>query len=771
MSTKASKDVTPITPASLRDYAVSSRPVSSQRSTLSERGRPEVSYSTFTGEVADTHAALHASTNSKRNQKQRRWSASTERAGRSANMGVVGLGRRKSSRFDKSSRSLSRALLGDSEEEEAEEGLQYRYARRASTYFMSHPASYSEAISTWTTPRRNVSLIARLDTELDHEEQDGTSSESQIPYGVRKMEVISRYVPKIMLYMAIYLITLFTSLSSTTTPAVEPYLLSLFGGHKYISAIAIVTSIAYAVCKPPMAKILDVFGRAEGLAISAVLYGAGHLLVSSAHTIVTFGIARVVGSAGAQGINLAQQVIVADITSLASRALVTSTIFLPWLITPWVGPPLGQAFKDMGEAGYRAVYTVFGIMVPISCLFLLVSLWRGYERVLNFTATTRPAIDAVKAHDTFIDTDDALTWQSRSFQSLAIEARDELDLLGIFYLMVGCTLFLLPLSLAADRGWSDPLYPALALIGLAVLGLLGYHEAYVAESPLIPTRLLMQRTVMSGCCLGAFHFFTQFAYESYFSSFLQVSRYYSARDASYISESYVFSASIAALFCGYLVKISQRYKIWMILGILIHMVGAYMMVRFRSLDNTTSELVMSQVIGGIGGGFTTLSAQLGVQAVVDHQDIAIVTAVFLTITQIGGAVGGSVSGAVWTTFLPRKLSKYLPNADSSEISKIFGSMSAAIAYEPGSVERLGIDRAYFEVQKSLNIIALIGLLPCLLCGLMMQNVRLSVDEDDEDDEEVDRVVVMGDVMGEHTNPFVSSPHLRLLQTFIRITKA
>ena len=54
---------------------------------------------------------------------------------------------------------------------------------------------------------------------------------------------------------------------------------------------------------------------------------------------------------------------------------------------------------------------------------------------------------------------------------------------------------------------------------------------------------------------------------------------------------------------------------------------------------------------------------------------------------------------------------------------------------------------------------------------MMQNVRLSVDEDDEDDEEVDRVVVMGDVMGEHTNPFVSSPHLRLLQTFIRITKA
>jgi MFS family permease len=89
------------------------------------------------------------------------------------------------------------------------------------------------------------------------------------------MEVISRYVPKSLLYTAIYLITLFTSLSSTTTPAVEPFLLSLFGAHSYISSIAIVTSIAFAVCKPPMAKILDVFGRAEGLAVSAILYGIG----------------------------------------------------------------------------------------------------------------------------------------------------------------------------------------------------------------------------------------------------------------------------------------------------------------------------------------------------------------------------------------------------------------------------------------------------------------------------------------------------------------
>lgn len=141
------------------------------------------------------------------------------------------------------------------------------------------------------------------------------------------------------------------------------------------------------------------------------------------------------------------------------------------------------------------------------------------------------------------------------------------------------------------------LYPGLIFSGVLMICLLIYHERYIAEYPLIPTRLCNERTVMAGCCLGAFHFFCQFSYESYFPSYLQVVLNHTARDASYISQSYVFSATIAALICGALVNWSRRYKMWMVLGILIHMVGAVMMVRFRSLHTSTFELVMSQVSG------------------------------------------------------------------------------------------------------------------------------------------------------------------------------
>jgi hypothetical protein len=44
--------------------------------------------------------------------------------------------------------------------------------------------------------------------------------------------------------------------------------------------------------------------------------------------------------------------------------------------------------------------------------------------------------------------------------------RNELDLRGNFYLMTGCTLLLLPLSLAASRpkAWHDRGYPFLTML-------------------------------------------------------------------------------------------------------------------------------------------------------------------------------------------------------------------------------------------------------------------------------------------------------------------
>jgi hypothetical protein len=146
------------------------------------------------------------------------------------------------------------------------------------------------------------------------------------------------------------------------------------------------------------------------------------------------------------------------------------------------------------------------------------------------------------------------------------------------------------------------------------------------------------------------------------------------------------------------------------------------MVRSRKLDNPMAEIVISQVIGGFGGGFTTLASQLGVQAVVGHQDVGISTAVFLTITQIGGAVGSSVAGTIWSSRLESALAARLPLAEHPNIPAIVGDLRAALAYH-GPV-RAAINAAYVDVQRVLNWLGVWALLPCLLCALAMENVDL-----------------------------------------------
>ena len=79
-----------------------------------------------------------------------------------------------------------------------------------------------------------------------------------------------------------------------------------------------------------------------------------------------------------------------------------------------------------------------------------------------------------------------------------------------------------------------------------------------SPQPVLPPRLLKNRTILAGSALGFFHFLSQYLYTSFFTSFLQVARGYSPKDASYISESYVFAACISAIVAGWLAKSFNR---------------------------------------------------------------------------------------------------------------------------------------------------------------------------------------------------------------------
>lgn len=147
------------------------------------------------------------------------------------------------------------------------------------------------------------------------------------------------------------------------------------------------------------------------------------------------------------------------------------------------------------------------------------------------------------------------------------------------------------------------------------------------------------------------------------------------------------------------------------------------MVFFR--EGTPAAFILgTQVIAGVGGGLVNVPVQLGVQASAKHQEVAAATAMFLTSMEMGGAVGAAVSGAVWARLVPEKLRSYLPAENQDAAPEIFGKLTKALSYPPGSPARVAINMAYQETLNKLLLLALAAIVPLLPLSLLMVDYKL-----------------------------------------------
>jgi hypothetical protein len=72
-----------------------------------------------------------------------------------------------------------------------------------------------------------------------------------------------------------------------------PYVVSDFSSHSLIPTIGIVASIMSGILKLPMAKVIDMWGRPQGLASMVALSTTGLVLMSLCQNVQTYAAAEV----------------------------------------------------------------------------------------------------------------------------------------------------------------------------------------------------------------------------------------------------------------------------------------------------------------------------------------------------------------------------------------------------------------------------------------------------------------------------------------------
>lgn len=193
--------------------------------------------------------------------------------------------------------------------------------------------------------------------------------------------------------------------------------------------------------------------------------------------------------------------------------------------------------------------------------------------------------------------------------------------------------------------------------------------------------------------------------------------------AGYVLNSFSLSAAFISPFVGVLIRWTGRYKWLSMSGIPFVALGTGLLIHFRRPESKVGYLVMCQLFNGIGTGIWTTTGQIGMMASVNHQEIAVVLALYSLFGSIGSAVGNAIAGALWTNVFPERLHAELPDDSKNLTATIYADIVTQMSYTEGPIREAIVD-AYAHVQR-LMVITGAAFIPLLVAFLFMwRNIDL-----------------------------------------------
>ncbi|KAI0405672.1 MFS general substrate transporter [Xylaria palmicola] len=571
-----------------------------------------------------------------------------------------------------------------------------------------------------STPRKNVTVTRSPrgydeddDGDDEGDSEDGEGGEQALADsshgGVQQADAINQVWSRASLaaaYIFIFLCSLINALQWQVVFNLMPYVVSEFSSHSLIPTIAIVSNILSGILKLPVAKIIDSWGRAQGFASTTLLASLGLLLMSLCRDVETYAAAQVIYSVGISGFSYILDIIVADTSSLKNRSLALAFSSAPYLITTFIGPVIASSFADDGL--WRWAFAASSILLTLLCLplfYILILNMRKAKLLGLLQKSTKPD-----------------PWTAKKLVRYLVE----FDAIGMVLLSVGMTLILVPFSLTSSSSTRTSLnaYTATLLLGFAFVFAFGFHERKV-NKPFIAFSLLCSRNVAGACLLSISIFVAYFAWDGYYTSYLQVVHGLSITQAGYIGQTYSIGSSVWGIVVGYLIRRSDRFKWLAVMALPVHILGGALMIIFRRPDTHIVWVIMCQVLLTIGGSTLIVCDQMAVMAVANHAELASAMAILSLCMYIGSAMGSSFSGAIWNSTLPKALAELLPELSPVELGQIASDLKKQLSYPMGSPTRSAIVAAYAKSQARMCIVGTLVSLIEVGAVLIWRDVRLS----------------------------------------------
>jgi hypothetical protein len=100
------------------------------------------------------------------------------------------------------------------------------------------------------------------------------------------------------MHVRIWFIYFVASTQEAVVRLLNPYITSTFAMHSLTASVSIMSSIIGGLSKLPLAKILDTWGRPQGLALMAFIWTVGFVMMAACRNVQTYAAAQVFATVG-----------------------------------------------------------------------------------------------------------------------------------------------------------------------------------------------------------------------------------------------------------------------------------------------------------------------------------------------------------------------------------------------------------------------------------------------------------------------------------------
>jgi MFS family permease len=441
---------------------------------------------------------------------------------------------------------------------------------------------------------------------------------------------------------------------TTVIATLSAQISSEFSSLSLLSWLATAYLIANAASQPISGRLTDIFGRGPGLAFSNVAFAAGNLICGLATSQKAMVIGRVIAGIGGGGLMSIPTFLGSDLVPLRKRGLVGGVANLWYGSGAMVGAVFGGVLNDYTSWGWRLAFLIQVIPSLLSA-------------VIVYLLVKVPPKQSDKSY------------------------LKRIDFGGVFLV----SMFLVSLVLGLSSGgnivpWIHPL--PITAIALSICLFAAFIRCELKSSqPIIPIKLLLNRTVLASCLASVFCSAIALTSVFYIPLFLQA-RGDSATDAGLKILPSSLGTCLGALAPGYLMKRTGKY-VGLVISSIIALVIGTSLFALQDNNSPTWMTCLAFFIVGIGYNAVFTITQIACLAAVGHSQQAVVTSTTCRCSvpypviisnrlpdlarSLGGTIGITVASVMYQSRLDTSLWARFgdrPNAED-EIQRIRDDLS------------------------------------------------------------------------------------------------